>query len=474
MQMSCAVYLLAVFTVGVHLSVLAGGSTRMRDFINSSLTGKCTQLDPAFAYFQNRSLDSIAEELEVRGYKSVSMTSSGGGKFPLADVLASHGINVRLLIVPMNGMYDTPPELRLEVAKWKMVHKDPNFDAFAYFCLNSSGLRTYKQKQFVDTLLENPAFTAVDLAEPQIPAWTGPDDPAYGCLCDTCRKIFLSMHPAETDIPNFTDPSSPRYWKEGKALYNKWVDFRVHSVADFLDFIVNGRDGIRERCPNVKVITWTLGCRAVGGDVVGIEREWQAMDAAAVISKVKPDAHSIQTDWPDWVMPSLPADYVKKYAPYLKSIRSVNSSIPVTFQTDSGSNTDMHRSFAWLDELDKCAKQVGYTQTLNYQYHLESDFYTKSPSLSKARLSKSGGRLTLIYDMCVDSRIATDTLNYRLSRGKVVYVSTDGNLVILGVEGLTPGSTVTVKKMGNNPDVLCHKGHKQNISGPAAAQVTAE
>lgn len=282
------------------------------------------------------------------------------------------------------------------------------------------------------------------------------------------------MHPEETDLPNFTDPSSLKYWKTNTSLYRKWIEFRVDTVTDFLNFLVNGSGGIRKRCPGIKVITWTLGCQSRGADVVKIERESQGMDAAAIVSKVKPYAHCIQTDWPDWIIPDLPVDHIKNYEPYLKSIRSVNKNISVIIQTDSGSFPAMHRSVEWLSKLDKTAKQIGFTQTFDYQYHLASDFYTQAPRLTTARLSKSAKQLTLVYDMYLDPTIASDITNYKLSRGRVASAKADGNLVILEVDGVTAGIVVTVNKAGNNPERLIHKGYKQRISGPVTVKVVRE
>jgi hypothetical protein len=436
---------------------------------DASLYGRCTQLDPGFRYFHNRTLNSIAEEVKANGFQSVSMTVTSAGRYPLSDVLARHGLGVRVLFLPMNGGW-----VGDKFKEWRMVHKDPNFhgdDGYAYFCMNNPDFREYRQKQLVDILLKNPAFTAIDLAEPQMPAWGGPDQGSYGCLCDKCKKKFLSLHPEETAIPDFYDPSSPKFWKTDKELYRKWVDFRARTVIDFIDFIVNGSGGIRSRCPRVKVITWTLGCQAKNGDVVEIEREWQGMDAAAMVAKVKPDAHCIQTDWPDWANPALSAEYAAAYAPYVESIRKVNKTIPVTMQTDSGSNPDMHRSFEWLHRFDAEAKRVGFVQTLDYQYHLSADFYQKPPRLAKSELSASGKRLTLVYNMYLDPKIAGDASNYKLSQGRVAGVKIDGNIVYLHVENTKVGATITIARMGNNPDALCHKGSKQTIAGLTTAVI---
>lgn len=436
-----------------------------------SLAGRCTQVDPGFPYFQSRSLDGVAEEIKANGYQCVNITVTDGGKYPIADVLVRHGISVRLLGLPMNGGW-----VGNKYKEWRVVRKDPHFgenDGFSYLCENNPGYRKFKQRQMVDLLLLNPAFVGIDLAEPHIPAWEGPDSPGYGCLCDFCRKKFLSEYPEETEIPNFYDESSPKYWKTDKVLYNKWVDFRVNTVANFFDFVVNGPGGIRERCPKVRVTTWTLGCQIRGGDVLALEREWQAMDAAAVVAKVHPDAHCIQTDWPDWVEAKLPADYVKNYAPYVASIRRVDKSIPITLQTDSGSIPCMHRSFEWLNEMDRAAKSVGFAQTFDYQYHLAEDFYTKSPKLIKAELSKSGKKLTLMYNMYLDPKIAGDASNYGLSAGRVVELKADGNLVHITVENVKVGDKLTVARMGNNPGVLLHPGYKQTVAKPTTITITA-
>jgi hypothetical protein len=429
-------------------------------------------LDPGFVYFQNRSLDSIAEELKVRGYKAVSLTCTGGGKYPICDALAKHGINL-----PMDGTYLPSEGLPAGWQKWATVYRDPHYtpgDDFQYFCMNNPDFRKYKQQEIVDILLANPACTAVDMPECFVPGWGGPEAPGYGCLCDTCKKKFLEAYPEETEIPNFTDHSSPKYWKTNHQLYSKWVDFRVNTVVDLLDFVVNGPGGIRDRCPKVKVITWTSACQSIPGDAVAVEREWEALDGAAIVKRVRPDAHCIQTNWPDWSTAHLPSDYVRRYRPFVDCIRAVDPKLPLTCQTDSGSADDARRTFEWLDEFDKAAKDTGFVQTLDYQYHISADFYTKAPRLAEAKLSKSGSELRLLYDMFVDGKIASDMSNYKLSQGEVVSAKSDGNIVILGVSGVRPGNQVTVTKMGSNPAVLCVKGREQKIAGLATARVTAQ
>jgi hypothetical protein len=375
----------------------------------------------------------------------------------------------------LNGCALPDDDLPAGWEKWKLVTKDPKYpmDSFVHFCENDPDFRKYKQERVVEALLTNPVCEAIDLAKPMLPCWKGPDEPGYGCLCDRCRGKFLKEHPEETDIPNFTDPASPNHWKTDHELYRKWVDFRVNTVNEFVDYIVNGPGGIRERCPKVKVVTWTLGCQNLPGGVA-LEREWEGLDAAAMVERVKPDAHCLQTNWPDWANPGLPADYVKNYKPFLDGIRAVNARLPVIAYANSGSTRDGRRSFEWLDEFDKSAKDTGFIQTFDYQYSESADFYDKAPRLAEARLSKSEDVLTLIYDMVVDEKIASEVSNYKLTRGSIVSAKSDGNMVILQVQGVSPGDHVTVSKMGNNPAVLTFKDFEQQIAGQATAGIVAE
>lgn len=134
MHKSIAMYISSILVFGMHVAVFAVGHIKTLEPTDSMFVGKCTQVDSAFAYFKDRSLDSIAEELKVNGYKSVSITSTCGGIFPLADVLKKYGIRFRLLIVPMNGTYDST-SLPSGWEKWRIVCRDSSYKIFEYFCL---------------------------------------------------------------------------------------------------------------------------------------------------------------------------------------------------------------------------------------------------------------------------------------------------------------------------------------------------
>jgi hypothetical protein len=297
-----------------------------------SFKGRVIQLDSGFDYYLHRSPESIAKELAAHGYRAVSLHQADA---KLVQACKSQGISVRY-IVGCNGDYP-PGHLPKGWEKWKMVLRNPtaNSGAYIYLCENEPEFRAWKKQQ-ITQVLQQAKFQAVDLAEPYLPSYDGPKSEYYGCLCDRCKAAFLKRYPEEKNIPEFNDSNSPDYWTTNKALYRKWMDFRVDTVASFLDDLVNGPDGIRRKCPGVAVCTWSIA--AILPNSVETMREWEASDGAAICAKVHPDAHCIQTDRPDWINPTLPSSYPLKYQPFVDAIQKVDPKLPLVIQTDIGSN----------------------------------------------------------------------------------------------------------------------------------------
>ncbi len=403
-------------------------------------------VDAQFPYYRDRSPESIVEEIKVNDYGDVRLacTSESGIDGALVKAFKEGGVRVWMLTFA-NGTYSTA-DLPKGWEEWRMKLRRPSQpDGFIYLCPNNPAYREWKKKQVVGALTKH-AFYGVDLAEAFLPAYNGPDSDLYGCLCSHCAAAFKKMQPGVPGIPSFEDPNSPRYWKTDKTLYEKWVGFRVATVVEFLDDLVNGKGGIREKCPDVKVCTWSLGLDVP--DQLAKLREWEALDAAAIVRRVKPDVHMIQTDWPDWIREDLRPTYPLKYKPVADSVREASPKTVLMMQMDIGSQKQMRRGREWISEAEEAAKKIGCESTTLYEYHIGDYIYTEPPKVMSATLD--GGVIKLVFQKRLDSTQASNISNYALSSGRVDFAKVDGNVVLLSVSGVEDGATVTVSGLSDD------------------------
>lgn len=403
-------------------------------------------VDPHFAYYKERSLESIVEEIKANDYGDVRLVAVNESDIngDLVKAFREGGFKVWMLTF-VNGVYSTA-DLPEGWQDWRMKlrgGKPPS--GFTYFCLNNPAYVSWKKKQLVAALTKHP-FHGIDLAEAFIPAYNGPESELYGCLCDRCAEAFKKMYPEVPGIPDFEDPKSPRWWKTDKTLYEKWIGFRVATVVNFLDELVNGKDGIREKCPDVKVCTWSLGLDVP--DQLAKIREWEALDAAAIVRRVKPDVHMIQTDWPDWIKENLKPTYALKYKPVADSVREVSPKTSLMLQCDIGSQKQMRRDREWIRQVEEVAKKIGCESTTHYEYHLGQYIYTEPPRVVRAVLND--GVIRVIFNKRLDSTQASNISNYSLSSGHVEFAKVDGNIVLLSVSGVQSGVVLTVSGLSDD------------------------
>ena len=444
------------------LAVLAALALASNGHAKPDPFAKSIQLDPGFAYYQDRSPESIASEVKVNGYGCVrlAITRDSAADPKLVEAFHKAGLAVWYTTFA-NGVYSTG-DLPAGWEKWKMRLRDDKASAggFTYLCLNNSEYREWKKKQVVETLKRIP-FDGFEMAEPFWPAYKGPESPLYGCLCSSCRSAFFRTYPEEADIPSFTDEKSPSYYTKNRELYAKWVEFRVGSVASFQDNIINGPGGVRENCPGVKAAVWGIADDVP--DPVQTVREWEGIDGALVVKTVHPDLYVLQTDWPDWSKPKLPASYPLRYKPFVDAIRAV-SKVSIIMQADVGSWENCRRGSEWMRKCEEAARKAGMIGITAYEYHLTTDIYEAPPRLVAA--SGAGDTITLTLTKRLDAGKAAQTENYTVKPGSLLAAKADGNLVKLTVEGRP--SEVTARNLADDPARRLFKGY------PAAVMTTDE
>lgn len=351
-----------------------------------------------------------------------------------------------------NGVYDTgdlPPGWE----RWKMRHRDANppMPGFTYLCINHPEYRRWKKARVIEVVRRFP-FDGMEVMEAFWPAYRGPENPLYGCICNQCVEKFKATRKAGA-IPDFVDQASPNHYRTNRALYEQWIEFRAESVAEWLDDLINGPGGVRAARRGIKVGVWGIADDIP--DAVATLKEWEGIDGAMIAARVKPDLYVIQTDWPDWMKPQLKPDYVTAYAPFVEAVRSAGSKVAVHVQTDIGSNEKCRRDFKWLDACIEAGRTVGLSGVVPYEYHLALDMYRDEPQVRTVRLI--GNTVQLTFSQRLDATIAARPENYTLDRGKVHRVDVDGNLVRLGVLGRP--TKVTIANLANDPTRRFFKKH---------------
>lgn len=435
-----------------------------------SLTGPSIQVDPGFPYYQGRSVESIADEIALAGYRSVHyfVTNENIVNGDLIDAFHAKGIAVWALVLG-NGTYSTDrfPE---EWPDWQMGLLKPVNDGYVRLSPFSPGYREWK-KAALARLVTEYAFDGIEVAEPYFPEWTGLESGVYGDVGPLAKAAFREQYNSE--IPDFVNAASPNYYRTNTKLYEKWVEFRVDAVNAFLNELMNGKGGVREARPDILVATWSLAIDA-GRDSVSRLRELQGLDAAAMVSAVRPEIHFFQTHWPDWVKPSLAPNYPTRYTPFVDQLRATHPAIPIGIQADIGSVKTMLRSRDWLNSFMKTIDELGYATWTAYEYHLGKYMYTEKPVPVEAKRGAPGW-IIVWFNKRIDSFSASQLDHYLLVKdGQTQPLSledavVDGNRILLHSSDFPDGSfAVEFRDIEDTPDLWLYKGYPANKVPPGS------
>ncbi len=391
------------------------------------------QFDPAFSYYQGRSAQSVAAELELAGYRTVRyfVTKETTVDGRLLDAFHRRGMKVWATVLG-NGAYTTE-HLPKGWESWQMTLLKPVNDGFYRFSHFSRSYVEWK-KTVLHRMVREYAFDGLEIAEPYFPEWNGFSSGVYGDIGPWAVAAFRAYSGSEP--PDFVNRLSPRYYKKDPALYQQWIAFRVRAVNHFLDELINAPGGVRSGRPRIRIATWSLAVDA-GRDPVAAVKEMQGVDAAEMISVVRPDMHVLQTHWPDWMRSRLPSDYVKRYRPFVEQIRRLHKEIPIGVQTDIGSLKPMRRSNDWLRRFAEASCEEGYRFWTAYEYHIGLSMY-EDPPLPLRASRRSRCRVTIECS----KRIAVDTNKVKIS-------------IITEEEETTEGMAEVEKVDGNRLELLC-------------------
>lgn len=430
-----------------------------------AMEGPSIQIDPLFPYYVGRSRESIAEEIELAGYRTVHyfVVRENQVDAGLVDAFQRRGIAVWAMVLG-NGAFGSshlPPEWN----EWRMeLLKEPK-DGFQRLSHFSSEYVDWK-KRAVAQMVTNIPFDGFEVAEPYFPEWNGLRTGTYGDVGPHARQAFRER--CGEEIPEFIDKRASNFYKKVPDLYAQWVDMRVDGVNSLIDELVNGAEGVREKRPDIWIATWSLALCG-GRRTTARLREWQGLDAVSMISRVSPDMHVLQTHWPDWMRRHLPPDYITHYEGIAASVRSMFPGLPIGVQADIGSLARMVRTRRWINEFEIAAFDGGYDTWTAYEYHLGGYMYDEPPIPLKA-VQSATAELTISFSkriapasvQSVEAHVRNHSGAWR--RLVVLDTETDGNRLWLSVNQLScHDCDLKLAGVQDTPDLWHVKGRRANV-----------
>ncbi|RED31514.1 N-acyl-D-glucosamine 2-epimerase [Paenibacillus sp. VMFN-D1] len=429
-----------------------------------ALEGPSIQIDPLFPYYADRSAESIAEEIELSGYRTVHyfVVNESRVRTDIIEAFHARDIAVWALVIG-NGTFATD-HLPRDWRSWRMGLLKEQNDGFERFSPFSASYVEWKKEAVARVVREHP-FDGIEIAEPYFPEWDGIRRGVYGDVGPHAKQAFRDKY--GHDIPEFLNKRAANYYKKIPDIYGKWITFRVDAVNGLIDEIINGSGGARSVRPDIAVATWSL---AVDGGAVSTLRlkEWQGLDAISMIGKVRPDMHVLQTHWPDWMKRHLPPQYAGGYESFAAPIRAAYPGLPLGIQADIGSRSSMVKNRRWLNDFQNTVYELGYDTWMAYEYHLGGYMYDEPPVPVKA-VMRGEQELTVSFN----KRIDPDTLGTVLffaeentEAGPLAGITieqraVDGNRLWLRVSGLPRRPVlVEVSGMRDTPGLWHVKGKK--------------
>jgi len=442
-----------------------------RSGMADGINGPSIQVDPLFPYYANRSADSIAEEVLLAGYRIVHYFVVNENNINAELIRAFHrrGMFVWALVLG-NGTFSTEGYPK-EWTQWEMKLLKPVEDGYRRFSYFSTDYVRWKKNTIAELLVRHP-FDGIEIAEPYFPEWDGIRRGVYGDVGPMAQEAFMGRYGCR--MPDFVNRLSPRYYKRDTATYTKWVEFRVDAVNGFVDEMINGRGGARDVRPDIRTATWSLAVDD-GPDSASRLREMQGLDAPAMIARVRPDLHMLQTHWPDWVKARLPGDYIRSYESFVRDIRVSHPLLPLGVQADIGSAKTMIKDRRWLHTFAGTSNRLGYATWTAYEYHIGGTMYETRPVPWKAvRISLSEVMISFNKRIDPDSCRNLQQLFGVYVAGEhrpagITRLQTDGNRLFVRSPIFPAGPfELLIPGIRDTPELWLFKDYKANETAPGS------
>lgn len=424
------------------------------------LRGRTVQCDFGFPYYQNRSAASIADEIEVNGYSGVYyfVCADNATRKDVIVELQKRGIPVAAMVIA-SGAYLPASERPKGWEKWRMEFTNDLLDSYQFMSYVHKDYAVWTKRRLVK-LINDYGFDGLTFAEAIYPIADGLQrtDVLYGDISPAFQEAFKQETGCKV-FPEFVNHDAPNYYKKIPVVYQALVNYRVKTVNDFYDEVINGQGGVREKCPGRFVATWTLGINLADG--VAKLREWEGNDIPSMIRQVKPDMHFIQTHAPDWITPALKADYPNGYKPFFDLVKKTDPTMPVGFQGDFVSHVAIRRNPEWVRQWYETCASLPIDSTTYYEFSLRWRVYQEAPELVRIRKKKHN-----CVVLSFDQRLANDSalsvsgkaiIMDEAGRSFVVErAEVDGNLLALVLDAdPVAGKQLTVRLEGIHTDPVC-------------------
>lgn len=452
-------YFLVIFCM---ILFLIANARELSPFAKKLLTAKTVQIDTSFPYYQNRSVESIASEIELNGFNGVYYYVMTGGEIMpgLIDELHRRGIAVALMTLP-NIVYATDDTLAKMLPanhrQWLMKFTSNDMDNYRFIGFVYPEYNEW-YKNYLGKLLKDNQFDGFTFAEIMYPIYDGPAraKPFYGDVSENFKRAFKAATNNRA-FPNFDNPHDPNYFKTNAKLYNELVEYRIKTINDFYDDIVNSSNGARSINQDIMFATWTLGINIPDG--VAKLREWEGNDIDSMIRKVKPDIHFIQTHAPDWNDGNLKGDYPYSYKPFFDAIRVANPDVKVALQADLGSTAAARRNLDWQKLFYKACQQSGVSSTTYYEFGLRYKIYEDMPELKEIYLNNR--QMKLYFDQRLSSDSAKVITNRLANESKIISAKVDGNILVCDLDKPISSNEVTIdiSDISDEPELRFPSSH---------------
>lgn len=400
--------------------------------------GPSVTVDAHFAYYRNRSAESMAAEIRANGYSIVHYVADPASRVQPEVLRALRAAGIGTWYMSFAHTTFHAELLPKGWRRWRMVSRHDRaggkpFAGFEHLCPNNVEYREWKKRDMAAALRSAP-FDAVEIVEAHWPEYPGVDAPGYSCFCHACEEAFCKMFPGEQALPDIINPDSPVSPGRNPELWTKWLKFREATMTGFLDDLLNGKGGLRESAPGTPVCVWGYGL----AEENAIERVLKdsGQDVGRVVRQVRPDAYCIQTHWPDWTRADLPPDYVTRYKPFLDQVRQADSRMPLMIQADIGSTKEAVRDRAWVEQFEAACQAMGVASTTLYEYFIAGWSYREPPRV--AGINRQGSRIELCFTRRLDPASAQRRGAIVTESARIVHIQVDGNLVRLQMDGPVP------------------------------------
>lgn len=354
---------------------LSAGSVDIRNFAfygSKGVYGPTVCVDPVFDFYKPHSWSHWAKVIKNYGFTAIDLVivwekPDTRQQAEIVSAFHKEGIACRLRLYPTTDgeAYEVHPE-------WRQIllNGESRYDWRLYLCPNDPGFSKFMQDK-ISMICSEVEYDGIQLAEPWFEVWGGayPSNPvkgAYACLCEDCRNAFKMQE--NVDPLDLFKEENPLYFEnpDNKAIYEKWVQFRVDTINHFSNQCY---EAARNARPEIHIVHMYLSDCSVDLDK---GREYQAMDLDAIIRDIPSEMITIEDSWQEWTQPDLKPDFVLDYGKhYFQRIKNIRSNIQIQSHLDIGSRKDTKRNYSFMRAFSTYSRRSGFESPSYYEFSIQ-------------------------------------------------------------------------------------------------------